>query len=375
MRILYVLDGLFVGGAERNTIALADTLRRRGHAPELCTLSDCTNDALYSDARSKGIPVHALGTKRIYDLRGGARFVLLLRANRYDCVHVQDAYANVIAMMARNLFPIPFLMTQHTETLIDGSRRDRARWRVLYGAARHAYDRAIMVAEALQPGFQTATGFSPDRIRVVHNGVTVESWRIQDAQAARARLGLPERARIILFPAVLRAGKGHDVMRDAMVKYRRTGLEALLLVAGDGPLKQQLSNDYSALGDQVRMLGHRNDIPDLMAASDLVVLPSLSEALPTVLIEAAAAARPVVATSVGGTPEIIDNGVTGRLVPPGDSGSLAEAIIEILRDKERAATMGLAARRRAETCFSIERQADRLLSTYLEVINGGSHAL
>jgi glycosyltransferase involved in cell wall biosynthesis len=120
----------------------------------------------------------------------------------------------------------------------------------------------------------------------------------------------------------------------------------------------------------VRFLGPRDDMPDLMAACDVVVLPSRAEALPTALMEAAAAGRPVVATRVGGVPEVVEDGRTGLLVPAGDPHALARALASVLADPVRAAALGDAARALARQRFGIDRQVERTIELWTRVVAG-----
>jgi glycosyltransferase involved in cell wall biosynthesis len=261
-------------------------------------------------------------------------------------------------------------MTRHVNAAGGETTWDRLRSYLLHRAARHAYDRAILVADALRPLFQEQYGMPPESTVTIHNGVVLGKYRRTERQALRKRLLWPQDAPIILMVAVLRRGKGHDAILEALPDIIRGVPKVQLVFVGDGPLRPKIERDAAALASQVVMLGERHDVADLMAAADVVVLPSESEALPTVLLEAAAAGCPVVASAVGGVGEIVDDGVTGILVPARDEKALAAAIVHILSDPELGERMGQAARAKAESQFSIAIQAKRTLEVYHQLVGG-----
>ena len=187
-------------------------------------------------------------------------------------------------------------------------------------------------------------------------------------KTARHALGIGPTDPVVLVPAVLRAGKGHDVLLEAVPELRRRVPAVRVLLAGGGELESELRTHAAGLGDAVSFLGARGDMPELFAASDVVVLPSLSEALPTALMEAAAAGRPVVATRVGGVPEVVQHDRTGLLVPAGDAAALTEALARLLIDKRQAAACGAAARTLARERFGIDRQVAHTLSLWRRIV-------
>ncbi len=216
---------------------------------------------------------------------------------------------------------------------------------------------AIAVSEAVRRAFQRR--YPAVRIDVIHNGVEVETFERRSASRSlelKREFGFAENAPVIVTVSVLRAGKGIDVLLRAL-----RHVDAQLLVVGEGPMRTA----WSALADtRVRWAGYRDDVPRLLAGADLFVLPSLDDAFPTVLLEAMAAELPIVATDVGGIPEILDSAAVGVLVPPGDVAALAAAIEGLLRDEERRCRTAEAGRRRAVEEFSTTRWAERLMALY-----------
>jgi glycosyltransferase involved in cell wall biosynthesis len=179
---------------------------------------------------------------------------------------------------------------------------------------------------------------------------------------------------LITTVAVLRELKGIQYMIEAMPKLLDAAPDVYYLIVGDGEYGQSLRELVASrqLGNRVFFAGQRSDIPEILAASDLFVLPSLTEALPTVLMEAMAAMKPIVASSVGGIPEMINNRINGMLVSPENSPELADACLQVLLDKNMAETMGRNGFDVASKKFDIQDQVRKLTNLYQELITNAS---
>jgi glycosyltransferase involved in cell wall biosynthesis len=207
----------------------------------------------------------------------------------------------------------------------------------------------------------------PGSIHEIPNGVDVARFRdVSDRAITRDRYAIPQDARVVITVAMLQTQKGHRDLIAAIagIHPRIPGLQ--LLLVGDGPLRAELEGDVQArgLGDIVRFVGLTRDVPDLLAASDIFVLPSLWEGLPMALLEAMAAGLPAVATAVSGTAQVLEDGVSGLLVPPDDAAGLATAIESLIRDPGLASRLALAGRSRVEARFSVDEQARRYADLY-----------
>lgn len=235
-------------------------------------------------------------------------------------------------------------------------------------------DRLICVSAAVRDSF-VDSGVPVERTRVVRNGIQPRPPS-PDAAAARQRLGLRGHTKIVLTIGRLIDVKGHHYLLSAVEQVLQQQPDVVFLWVGGGPLEEELLGRVQALGleEAVRLLGQRNDVPDLMAAADLFVLPSLVEGLPLVVLEAMAAGLPVIGTRVSGTSEVICDGVTGRLVPRGalveggDAAELAAAIVEVLSDPELAARWGAAGRSLVASDFTAERMAGETADVYDDVL-------
>ena len=205
------------------------------------------------------------------------------------------------------------------------------------------------------------------KIRVIFNGVDVHQFPRVDRVSAREKLALAPHALVLGVIGRLSPEKGHRVLFEALSRLRLRHVPFRCLVIGDGPLREALEQRVRELSlvDDVSFLGFRRDIPQLLSACDVVVLPSLKEGVPITLLEAMAAARVVVATDVGGVKDIVLDNTTGRLVASGDVAQLAQALDELLRtDAETRAQIGAAAFERVQSSFSQQRMLESVFQLY-----------
>ena len=212
------------------------------------------------------------------------------------------------------------------------------------------------------------------RIRVVYNGLDLAEF---DASAERGPTApLPDSGATPLIGTVARLEpqKGMAFLIAAMGELKRSGVFGRLWIVGDGPDQGDLERraDECGVGESIAFLGRREDVPALMRRFDVFVLPSLWEGLPNAALEAQAASRPVVATAVDGTPEAVEDGKTGLLVPPRDPAAMAHAIASLLADPGRRKSMGDAGRERVARVFGMERMVAETERLYEEALEGES---
>ena len=282
-----------------------------------------------------------------------ARFAGWCRRHRIRVVHACDFYANVFALPAAALAGVPVRIGSRRDILIPQRSGGQHRLQALsYKAAHHVVANSHAAAAQV-----VREGVAPARVAVIPNGIDLA--RYHPAPRRRQR-------RIITTVANLRPEKGHDVLIRAAALVAREVPDVVFQLAGDGPMRAQLSSDAAArgVGDVVRFLGHREDVPELLHGSDLFVLPSRTEAFPNGVVEAMAAALPVVATSVGGIPELVDDGRNGVLVRAGDEHALAAALLGLLSDADRADRLAAAGRHTIETRYSFDRMVQAFEALY-----------
>jgi glycosyltransferase involved in cell wall biosynthesis len=375
MSALLLISGLATGGAERVSVSFLKRAAALGHGVAACTVTSRHDGPLALELERAGVERHDLGAARLASPAAVMRLHKLLLSGRFQVVHAHGQDAGILAAAVRRLSATPLIITRHVlEEPVD-TPGQRLRARAALAAFRMA-DRAVAVSAAAADRLAELGGVPRQRISVITNGIDLKAFANVDATAARRLLnrerGLFGDESLILAPAMLRNGKGHDVLLRAMARPRLRAARVRLLLAGDGERQASLVRLCDELGvaEQVEFLGARSDLPRLLAACHLVVLPSLAEALPTALMEAAAAARPCVATAVGGTPEVVVHGRTGLLVPPGDPVRLADAMAELLGDSGRCTAMGHAARRHADACFGVDRQIHDTVRLWHQLASG-----
>ena len=359
--MLLVVDSLETGGAERQVVDLAVALRRKGYEVAVaCSVAGELSDVL-GDA---GIPVHPLLrrlVKRRLSVVYAWRLRRLLRRERFDLVHAHIYASTTAAAIATLGTGVPLVITEHTEASWQGWR---ARWisRWVYRQAKHI----IAVSTPIERRLIERDGLSPDRITVIPNAVVPSSEVRSDAHPA-----LPAGLRpLVGVVARLQREKGVANFLEAAARVAPLLPEAHFVIAGDGPLRQELEILAENLGlkSRIRFLGFRSDASALIESMDVLVVPSLTEGSPLVTLEAMAAGVPVVASAVGGIPDQIRHDKEGLLVPPGDTEALGEALLDLLRDPDRARRLGEAGRNRAASQFNHETMVHRIEDVYHTVL-------
>ena len=348
------------GGAQRLTLATCAALDRERFRPYLlCARGD---GSLVEPARALGLPVRALGRmRRPFDVAAVTLLAENLRELAADILHVPlYSRASPYLRLAGLLAGVPLVIVQDWSLPGELPAVRRSADRLLRGRSR------FIAASRAQERELLSSGVAAESIAVVHAGIDVERFGKGAREASRAALGLEADRPLALVPARLVAAKGHDDLISALPAVLARVPRLQLLFAGDGPLLGALSERLRRQGleEKVRLLGHVEAMADLYAAADFVVLPSRIEGLPSVLLEAYAARRAVVATDAGGVGEALTDGVEGRLVPVGDLAALAAGVAELAADPVLRQAMGARGRARVERDFRLDPATRRLEAVY-----------
>ncbi len=348
-RICLLTDSLAPSGVGAHMMALAEGLP----ADEIVVAAR-PGSGLLERAAAAGFAVKALD-----DDPGLARW---FRRAQPDLVHVHAGigWEGHAAVRAAEAAGVPVIRTEHLPYLLtDPAQRDEHR----DTASRLA--RLICVSDAVGDTHRAA-GIDPALVETIHNGVAPHKPS-RSRDALRGEWGVGE-APVLLMVGRFAEQKGHALLLDALPAVRAAYPDVIVLLAGDGPLLIQTARAVSGKGlaGSVRMLGNRSDIADLMTLADLLVLPSAFEGLPLVALEAMAASLPVVATIAPGNAEAIEDGVTGRLAAA-DAESFAAAVVDLLADRDRLATIGTAAIERQQARFSADRMIAETRAVYAAV--------
>ncbi|MGY0557200.1 MULTISPECIES: glycosyltransferase [unclassified Lysobacter] len=356
--IVHVVDSLELGGLERVVTDLA--IEQAAHGHRVVVLSIAAGGSFEADLDAAGVRVIVAGKRRTFDI--GVLRALRRAVNGCDAdvVHTHNFVPNYYAALAliwphrrRHCRPV-LVNTCHNM----GSRLANRRLRWLYRLSLLRTARVAMVGMQVRERFVDRGIVSAERSAVVLNGIPTKRYVSGPAAraAARAVLGVAPDAMLIGSVGRLVALKNHRLLLDLMPALAATCPALQLALVGDGPLRAELEGLADTLGisDRVHFPGARNDVAQLLPAFDIFALPSLTEGLSIALLEACAAGLAIVATEVGGNPEIITDGHTGRLVPSDDRDATRVVMEDLLGDPGLRARLGMAARDWVRESGSIE---------------------
>jgi glycosyltransferase involved in cell wall biosynthesis len=353
VRIAHLVISGAVAGGQIVALRLARRARAAGHDVAFVAPAE----AEFTDlARSEDFPVHVLPIRGALDVPATRRLRALLRRERIDLLHTHTLLeGNVVGRVAGRLAGARVVAHMHIENVFRDGPGRRVQILLDDATARLAH-RIVAVSDATRESL-VRQGYPADRVVVVHNGVDppepVEPVRLADGP-------------IVLEVARLAAVKGQRELIRAVA-----GLDATAVLVGrdveqGGTYQRELARRAEEESARVVFAGYRDDVAALLEGCDVVCLPSHAEGLPLVLLEAMSRGKPVVATAVGGTPELVEHEVTGLLVPPRDVEALRAALERLLGDGELAQRLGRAARERVRERFSAERSEKRVLGLYAD---------
>jgi glycosyltransferase involved in cell wall biosynthesis len=378
VRLLTFVTDFGCGGTERQFVNLGRALDAKRFALEY----GCMRlwGQLLKDVSDREIPIREYPIRRLW---GAAAMVQQLRLARYlrrrriQILHSYNFYSNVFAIPAAWLAGVPVIIA---------SIRDRGVY--LTNAQRHVQryvcrlaDCVLVNAESIKE-WLVNDGYDASKILVIRNGIDLPRFEAPRAAGIRRQLGIPDEAPIVAMVARLNAKKGVEDFIDAAAIVSRNHPDVRFLIVGQGHVSDHgaISEDTAyrqalddratglALQDRMHLIGYRSDVPALLSETAVSVLPSHSEGLSNALLESMAAGVPVVATRVGGTPEAIEHGVTGLLVPACDPRALAESIGRVLTDGDLAARLGAAGRHAVRDRFGMDRMVHATEQLYLDLL-------
>jgi sugar transferase (PEP-CTERM/EpsH1 system associated) len=357
--ILYLITELSTGGAQAALLRLLEGLDRERFTPTVACLYN-GDGAVAREIRALGISVFDAQMRHKADLPALLRLYRHIRRVRPAILHASLFHANLPGRVLGRLVGVPVIICSERTMAMESEWRYRInRWTI------GLVDRVIAVSANVRDFYAAHVGLTADKLVVIYNGVQVPELSIS-LREARAELGLPDDGPIIGAISRLDPVKGVDFLIRALAQVNG----ATLVVVGDGPERAALEALAGDLGvaDRIHWAGHRRDVPHLLPAFDLLAQPSLHEGLPNTVLEAMACGLPVVATAVGGTPEVIVDGLTGLLVPPRDADALAQAMVTLLSNADLRRTMGRAGRERVAQRFTAERMVEQTQRLYGQLL-------
>ena len=373
LRVTFVVPDLEVGGAERHLTTLVARLPKDEFEARVVCLG--REGALFPHAAAH-VPALALGHRKHQVVRTIWTLAREFRRTRPDLVILRGYSAELIGRVAALLSRTgrSIVWVRNCSEMTPRSRARRISDRLL-DPATSAY---FGVAHRQVPYLVEELGHPPEKIRIIHNGVPAELYnRREDIEArpgTRAELGAEPGDILIGILAVLRPEKDHGLFLEAARRVLAEAPQARFAVVGDGDLRRGLEEEARRLGiaDRVFFAGYRSDVSRILQALDVAVLCSWSECFPNSVLEAMAASRATVCTDVGGVSEMVEDGVTGLLVPPRDERALAAAMLALVQDPQRREAFGAAGRARVTKSFTLEASAREAGRRFLEVAGRGA---
>ena len=369
IRIALFTDSFMRGGTERQFTRMATSLDPAAFDVHVCCLR--RDGPLAEEVGSAGMRITEFPLTSLHNfgtLRQFAKLTKYLRNARIQILHAFGFYTDVFAVPAARMAGVPIILASRRELL---NLRSRWQRRAVKFACRISTDVVVnsraAAADVLDGGLANA-----ERLHLIPNCIPLQA--VEDAgdrKERRARLGIDGEALVVGTLCVLRPEKDIETFLRACRIVRESVAGARFVIIGDGPQRKGLEDltEKLALRDAVLFLGARDDVQPLLSVLDVFVLTSRTESFPNAILEAMAARLPVVATNVGGVPEVVEDGDTGFLVPPADGAGIAQRIIELLGDEGARRVMGDRALERVREKYSVERVSARLQELYQELFD------
>ena len=367
INILHLIQGLEIGGLEIMVVNLLERLDRSRYRPSICCYDFL--GSLSQGLPEKGIGVHLLRRRPGIDYFYPFKLAKYLKKSKIKILHLHNPTALFYGTLAGRIAGTPCII--YTEHGRDFSSSVKVR--IANSLLCKMVNRVVVVAEHGKRYLVEYEGVDERRIFKIYNGIDSQKFgRTHNGKVIRSGLGLHDDQSIMGIVARLDPIKNHTCLIRAMRIIATRLPEAVLLIIGDGLLRTELESLTAnlQLQDHIKFLGARSDIPELLSMLDVFVLSSLSEGLSLTLIEACAAAKPMVATDVGGNPEIVEHESNGLLVPSDRPEDLAKAILEILSHEVKARLMGEKGRKKFEEEFTLDVMVKKYEDLY-ESCHGG----
>ena len=369
-KIFFLVDSLNIGGSESQAVELAVRLSGAGYAVTVACLR--IQGPLVARLQDSGISVLEFHPRGGIDSLGGGWQLLRLGAylhrERFDVVHTHDLWSNLLGVPAAFLARVPVIIS---------SQRDlshlpwyQGRRRVWLRRIQSLSSTVLVNAGPIREQLIREGQLPAEKIRVIQNGVDVERFdrRSRESCVVLANAGVGQR--IVLVGNMTSEVKGHPVLINAAATVAVEFPDVRFVLVGDGPFRKQFEIQASDLGLQKHFLflGHREDVPEILAGCDIAVLPSRTEGLPNALLEYLAAGLATVATDAGGNVEIVKDGVTGLLIPTGNPKLLAAALLRLLRDRDLARRLGNTGREHVRRTFGFDKLVEQIEALYSELL-------
>lgn len=350
------------GGQEIRILSEMLGMKARGHDVLLATPPDTT---IYAKASAAGISVFPVRMDNRSFISGVSGLRRLIKEHSVNIVNTHSSKDSWIGSLAGRLAGVKVIRSRHISSKLNTNLFTK----LVYG---RLCDAVTTTGEFIKGQIITELGIDPARVRSIPTGIDVGRYDGISGRTVREEFGVGPDGLVIGTAAVLRSWKGHEYVMQAMPKVRERFPEAKLMIAGEGPMRPYLEEFIrdNGLDDMVVLMGHRDDIAEVIAAFDVCVLASYaSEGIPQFVLQSMASGKPVIGTTVGGIPEVVTDGVTGLLVPPKDSDAIAGAAVRLFSDAAMRARMGNAGRAVVYERHTLDVMLDEVERLYGEVLS------
>lgn len=346
MNILHIVNSLDCGGLENFTIELSKELKLKGDVPFICCLDKMGN--LAPNAIESGISVTNFQIKKGFDLQCLWSLRKFIIANKIDVVHTHNKKPLIYGTIAAKLANVKCIIhTRH------GQAADLVPWYIW-----KLNSKVVTISEDAKTCLISTNKIAETEVDVIENGIPLDKFDsipAEVSQELKSEIGLLAENQVVGIVARLAIEKDHKTLIQAFVEVLKVNNSAVLIIVGDGPLSENLKEltRMLAIEKSVLFLGFRQNIAELISIFDVFVLSSTSEGMSLTLLEAMASKKPIVATNVGGNPEVVQDKVTGFIVPPQNPTKMANAINSLLKDKGQASEFGLNGYQRIKSKYSL----------------------
>lgn len=366
INILHVISKLPVGGVENQLFMILGKYDRGKLCPLVCSLSD--KGEIGKEIEDSGIEVIPLDKlKHGFDWTIVKDIYNLIKTRNVKIVRTHQYHANLYGRLAAWLAKVPCIIASvHNVYTIDRKIHRRIINKFL---ARYS-DKVVAVSGTVKRDVLTYDGLAEDKVSVIYNGIDSDSFLNLNGSLIRSNLGISSETPVVGTVGRLTVQKGQKYLIDAVSTLRENFPQIVLLIVGDGLLRGEIEKYIRTLGleGNVILLGTRRDIPQLLSAMDIFVLPSLWEGLGTAVIEAMAAGKPIIATDIPPLREIINSEKVGILVPVKDSNAFASSIELLLHNRTLAENLGKSAKERALSHFTIDITVHKYTNLFKDIL-------
>ena len=364
--ILHVMTKLPVGGVENQLLLLLKHYDKAKLSPTVCSLSG--KGEVGKKIEDMGIEVICLNKlEHGFDWTIIRDLVNIMKSNNVEVVRTHQYHANLYGRIAAWLCRVPCIVPSVHNVY---TRDRKIHRRILNNLLGRISDKIIAVSEAVKADIMAYDKIPDSRVKVVYNGVDEARFTCVERRSTRSEFNIPEHATVIGTVGRLAAQKGQRHLIESVALLVKEFPELILLIVGDGPEKEALRRTVSEKGleKQVIFTGSRDDVPDLLAAMDIFVFPSLWEGMPNALAEAMAAGKPVIATDIKPNREVLGPEHAGVFVPIENSMAIASEIARLLRDRQAALLLGSVAQERAFSRFAISATVGAYTDLFGEIL-------